>query len=222
VLFHVDAVQTVGHLPVDVSAIGCDLLSLSAHKFYGPVGAGALYVRGGVARNARLAPLFHGGFQEEGLRAGTLNTPAVVALGAAARAATPEVMTARASRVAALRERLVEGLCTALPDARLQGPRRGGLPGVATFVFPGVEGEAAVIALDLRGIHVSSGPACTTGLVDPSHVLLAIGRTAEEARSAVRFSLGAGNTAAQVDRVVEVTREVIRRLERRGPARASE
>lgn len=215
VLFHVDAVQTVGHRRVDVGAIGCDLLSLSAHKFYGPVGAGALFVRGGAAANVRIAPLLHGGFQEEGLRAGTLNTPAVVGLGAAACAATEEAVAARSARVAALRDRLVAGILDGVPGAVLQGPRRGGLPGITTFLFPGVEGEAAVIALDLQGIHVSTGSACTTGLVDPSHVLLAIGRSANEARGAVRYSLGAGNTEPQVDRVVETTRDVVMRLARR-------
>jgi cysteine desulfurase len=214
VIFHVDAVQTVGRLDVDVDAIGCDLLSLSAHKFYGPKGAGALYLREGPRGPLKLAPLLHGGFQEEGLRSGTLNTPAIVGLGAAALRAGKEERERRAARVRAVRERLVTGVLRRVPDAVLNGPRCGGLPGIASFSFPGVDGEAAVVALDWEGVSVSTGSACTAGLTDPSHVLLAIGHDPDLARATVRFSLGKDTTEAEIDRVLEIVPRVVERLRR--------
>lgn len=211
-LFHVDAVQTVGHLPVDVDALGCDLLSLSAHKFYGPKGVGALYVRGGADGFVSLAPLFHGGFQEEGVRAGTLNTAGIVGLGAAARRCDDADLIARAAREAALRDRLIDGLLARVPAARLTGSRRDRLPGSASFTVRGVDGEAAVVALDWQGIRCSTGSACTTGQIDPSHVLLAIGRDPDDARGALRFSLGEGITADDVDRAIDLASAALARM----------
>jgi len=215
-VFHVDAVQTVGRLVVDVEAMGCDLLSLSGHKFYGPKGAGALYVRGGAGGSLPLAPLLHGGFQEEGLRSGTLNTAAIVGLGAAALRAGAEERAERETHVRALRDRLVEGVLRRIPDTVPNGPRRGGLPNIASFSFPGVDGEAAVIALDWEGVSASTGSACTAGLKDPSHVLLAIGHDPDLARGTIRFSLGKDTTESEIDRVLDILPRVVERLRQGG------
>ncbi len=207
VTVHTDAVQAVGRTPVDVRALGVDMLSLSGHKFGAPKGVGALYVRSGVD----LAPLFHGGRHERERRAGTENVPGALALG---RAATLD--TARWTSLAPLRDRLERGVLDSIPGTVIngRGPR---LANTTNIRFDGVEGEAMVISLDLRGFAVSSGSACSSGAVEPSHVLLAMAMTPEEARSSVRFSVGPGNTMAEVDALVEAVTECAAHLRRISP-----
>ena len=211
VLFHTDAVQAVGHIPVDVKAWNADLLSLSAHKFGGPRGVGALYVR----RPNRLPPLIHGGGQEGGRRSGTENVAGAVGMAAALREAV-EGLSAESARLAALRDRLVEGL-TRLPYARLTGHPVHRLPGIASFVFEGVEGEALLLHLDARGICASSGSACSSASLDPSHVLLAIGLPHAVAHGSLRLSLGPDNTQADVDAILKTVPEVVEHLRAMSP-----
>ncbi|MBI1724310.1 MAG: aminotransferase class V-fold PLP-dependent enzyme, partial [Candidatus Tectomicrobia bacterium] len=192
-LFHTDAVQAVGKIPVDVEALGVDLLSLAAHKFHGPKGAGALYVRKGV----ELEPLVHGGQQEGGLRAGTENVPQIAGMGKAAELALGRL--GRAEGVRRLRDRLEAGIRQLIPGARLNGHPESRLPNTLNMTLPGLRGESLVIALDQRGVALSSGSACKSGSPEPTHVLLAMGRSEEEAHCAVRFSLSADTTAEDVD-----------------------
>lgn len=206
VLFHTDAVQAVGAVPVHVRELGVDLLSLSAHKFYGPKGAGALYVRKGV----RLQPLIHGGGQERTRRAGTENIPGIVGLAAALRLAQAE-MTERTAHIRSLRRRLEEGLLR-LPGTRLNGHPERRLPGHVNVSFAGVESEPLLVNLDLAGIAASGGSACTSGSLEPSHVLKAMGVPGEWIRGSVRFSLGRENTEADVDRVLSVLPGILERL----------
>ncbi len=205
VLFHTDAVQAVGKIGVDVEAWGVDLLSLSGHKFHGPKGIGALYVRQGVP----LTPLVHGGSQERGLRAGTENTIGIVGLGRAVELAGSRLPDMEA-RVRALRDSLWAGLQAAVPDLRLNGHPTERLPNTLNVSLPGVRGESMVLALDQRGISLSSGSACRSGSPEPSHALLAMGLSEEEAHGALRFSLGIGNTADEIDRTVEAVAQVLR------------
>ncbi len=207
--FHTDAVQAAGQIPVDVGELGVDLLSLSAHKIYGPKGVGALYVRRGL----RLEPLLHGGGQERRLRPGTENVPGIVGLGAAARLARAE-LPRLGERVAALRERLIAGVLDRIPDARLNGHPERRLPGNANVSVRYVEGEAILLNLDLKGVAASSGSACAAGSTEPSHVLVAMGLPEHEARGALRFSLGRENTEADVDYVLEVLPPIVERLRR--------
>ena len=211
VLFHTDAVQAVGHIPVDVEAWNADLLSLSAHKFGGPRGVGALYVR----RPNRLPPLIHGGGQEGGRRSGTENVVGVVGMAAALQEAV-EALPAESAQLAALRDRLIGGL-TGLPYARLTGHPVDRLPGTASFVFEGVEGEALLLHLDARGICASSGSACSSASLDPSHVLLAIGLPHAIAHGSLRLSLGPDNTEADVDAILEAVPAVVENLRAMSP-----
>ena len=211
VLFHTDAVQAVGHIPVDVEAWNADLLSLSAHKFGGPRGVGALYVR----KPNRLPPLIHGGGQEGGRRSGTENVAGVVGMAAALKEAV-EALPAESARLAALRDRLIGGL-TGLPYARLTGHPVHRLPGIASFVFEGVEGEALLLHLDARGICASSGSACSSASLDPSHVLLAIGLPHAIAHGSLRLSLGPDNTQADVDAILEAVPAVVEHLRAMSP-----
>ena len=211
VLFHTDAVQAVGHIPVDVSAWNCDMLSLSGHKFHGPRGVGALYVRRGL----RLPPLIHGGGQEKGRRSGTENVAGAVGLAAALREAV-DGLEARAVLLAARRDRLIEGL-TRLPCSRLTGDPVHRLPGTASFVFEGVEGEALLLHLDAKGICASSGSACSSASLDPSHVLLAIGLPHEVAHGSLRLSLGEENTDEDVDYLLQAVPEVVEYLRNMSP-----
>lgn len=211
VLFHTDAVQAVGHIPVDVSAWNCDMLSLSGHKFHGPRGVGALYVRRGL----RLPPLIHGGGQEKGRRSGTENVAGAVGLAAALREAV-DGLEARSVRLAARRDRLIEGL-TRLPCSRLTGDPVHRLPGTASFVFEGVEGEALLLHLDAKGICASSGSACSSASLDPSHVLLAIGLPHEVAHGSLRLSLGEENTDEDVDYLLQAVPEVVEYLRNMSP-----
>lgn len=207
--FHTDAVQAVGQIPVNVEELGVDLLSLSAHKIYGPKGAGALFVRRGL----RLEPVMHGGGQERRLRPGTENVPGIAGLGAAARLARTE-LPGLAARLAALRDRLVAGVMERVPDVRLNGHPRLRLPGNANLSVRYVEGEAILLNLDLKGVAASSGSACAAGSTEPSHVLQAMGLPEHEARGALRFSFGRDNTEADVDYVLEVLPPIVERLRR--------
>jgi cysteine desulfurase len=206
-LFHTDAVQTVGRMPVDIEDLGADLLSLSGHKFYGPKGIGALYVRAGTP----LASLQHGGPHEGNLRGGTEHVAGIVGLGAATELAA-ERLADDAIAVASLRNRLEEGLLARIEEIQVlaQGVPR--VPGTAAVVFARVEGESIVIGLDLEGVAVSTGSACTSESLEPSHVMVALELPREWAQGMVRFSLGRENTAAEVDRALGAIGEVIGRL----------
>ena len=199
-LFHVDAVQAAGRIPVDVGALGVDLLSVSAHKMHGPKGAGALYVRRGVT----LAAHTPGGGQEKRLRAGTENTLAIAGFGAAARLAR-ERMPADAGPIAALRDRFERGVLGAVSGSRRRSaPARSRLPNTSAILFEGASGEALLIRLDLEGVAVSVGSACSSGTLAPSPALLSLGLSRDEARSVVRFSLGRTTTEAEIARVIEL------------------
>ncbi len=207
VLFHTDAVQTVGHLPIDVHHMNIDLLSLSAHKLYGPKGVGALFLREGV----NLTSYIHGGGQESGRRASTENVAGIVALGEAARLAGEE-MEQEAAHATALRERIIHDLLRRVPDLILTGHPTRRLPNSASFCVPGLEGEAILLDLDEEGFAVSSGSACTSGVSEPSPTLLALGLPPDMARGAIRITVGRGNTGAEVDRLLAVFPRVVHRL----------
>jgi cysteine desulfurase len=212
VLFHSDAVQTVGHLPLEVRETHVDLLSLSAHKLYGPKGVGALYVRQGT----RLRSYLHGGGQERGRRASTENVPGIIGLGEAARLAR-EDMTWEIGHNTELRSLLIHGVCERVTDVVVTGHPDCRLPNNASFCFAGVEGESVLLNLDLEGFAVSSGSACTSGALEPSHVLLAMGIPHEIARGSVRVSVGRDSTVEQVQRFLEVLPRVVARLRGMSP-----
>ncbi len=207
VLFHTDAVQSFGKIPVDVKAINADLLSVSSHKIYGPKGAGALYLRRGVKINRRT----HGGHQEREVRTGTENLPGAVGLAAAAEICQRE-MESEAVRLSDLRNRLWSGLQERIPKIRLNGHPAKRLPGLCNVSFEGVEGEALMLALDLEGIAASTGSACSSGQTSASHVLLAMGIPPEIAQASIRFSLGRENDDESVDYALEVVPEIVSRL----------
>ncbi len=209
--FHTDAVQAAGHIPIDVKAQNIDMLSLSAHKFHGPKGIGVLYARQGVS----LTSLIEGGTQERGKRAGTENLPAIMGMAAALEDACAH-MDENAKTVSALRDRLIRGL-SQIPHSALNGDPVNRLPGNVSFCFEGVEGESLLLLLDAKGICASSGSACTSGSLDPSHVLLAIGRTRELARGSLRLSLCAQNTDEDVDRILEAVPETVQYLRGSSP-----
>ena len=211
ILFHTDAVQAVGHIPVDVEAWNVDLLSLSGHKFGGPKGIGALYVK----KSLRLPALIQGGGQEKGRRSGTENVPGAVGMAAALKEAV-EHMPEESARLAALRDKLIAGL-EGLPYTRLTGHREKRLPGTSSFVFEGVEGEALLLHLDARGICASSGSACSSASLDPSHVLLAIGLPHAVAHGSLRLSLGRDNTQADVDAMLNEIPDVVAYLREMSP-----
>jgi cysteine desulfurase len=206
-LFHTDAVQTAGKISVDVKALGVDLLSLSAHKFYGPKGAGALWIRRGV----RLQPPMTGGKQERGRRAGTENVAGIVGLGVAAQLARGK-MTAEGDRLAVLRDRLEEGVLASVHGTAINGVRSPRVPNTTNISFDRIEAESLLIALDLAGIAVSTGSACSSGTLEPSHVLKAMGFPVHRTQNSIRFSLGAANTGADVDRVLEVLPGIVEKL----------
>ncbi|MCI6990724.1 MAG: cysteine desulfurase NifS [Clostridiales bacterium] len=211
VTFHTDAVQAVGHLAIDVGAEQIDMLSLSGHKFHGPKGVGALYVRKGVP----LSPLIEGGAQERRKRAGTENVAGIVGLAAALKEACDH-LDANAAKVTALRDKLIAGLA-AIPHGALNGSREDRLPGNVSFCFEGIEGESLLLLLDDKGICASSGSACTSGSLDPSHVLLAIGRPHEVAHGSLRLSLCEENTEAEVDAMVRDIPQVVEYLRNMSP-----
>jgi cysteine desulfurase len=212
VYMHVDGVQSSGKIPVDVEALGVDLYSMSGHKLYAPKGIGALYVR----RGTRLGAILFGGHHERERRAGTENVPGAVALGCAAELAEAHLET-ESRRLGELRDRLESGVVERIPHTGVNGKRTARTPNTTNIYFDGLEGEALVIALDLRGFAVSSGAACSSGAVEPSHVLTAIGLTADRARASIRFSLGHSNTAAQVDALVEALAASVAHLRKLSP-----
>ena len=209
IVFHIDAVQAVGAMPVDVNAWNADLLSLSAHKFNGPKGVGALYARKGT----RIDSLIHGGGQERGLRAGTENTAGIAGLGKAIEIAT-ELLEENAAKTRRLRDRLTEGILSSVPDSFLNGPKEDRLPNNCSVRFSGIDGEALLLRLDLAGIAGSAGSACTAGSQEISHVLKAVGLTDEEAKSSLRLTVGAENTEAEIDEAVAEVREIVSDLRR--------
>lgn len=211
-LFHTDAVQAVGSLPVDVDELGVDLLSLSGHKLYGPKGVGALYVR----RGTRLQPVINGGGQERRLRSGTENVPGIVGLGVAITLAAeqlPEV----GPRLESMRDRLMDGVLERVPEVTLLGHRTQRLPGNAAFSVRYIEGESMLLQMDAQGFMVSSGSACASGSLEPSHVVLALGLGAEDAHGSIRVSLGRENTVEEVDAFLEAFPPVVDKLRQMSP-----
>jgi cysteine desulfurase len=210
--FHCDAVQSAGKLALDIDRLGVDLLSISAHKIYGPKGVGALYVRAGTP----LEPQVYGGHHERDRRAGTENVPGIVGFGKAAELAKAN-LKADAARIEILRDRLDEMLAGTLPSVRVNGDRSSRVGNTTNLTFAGANGEALVIALDLQGIACSTGAACSSGAVEPSHVLLAIGLSPDEARSSLRFSLGRATTDAEIDRALAIIPATVERLRAMSP-----
>ncbi len=207
VVFHCDGVQSTGKIPTGMDELGVDLFNLSAHKIYGPKGAGALYIRKGTD----IEKTQYGGSHERDRRPGTLNVPGIVGLGAAAELAENS-LAAEGSRIEALRNRLEEEILGRIESTRVNGAGTARVPNTTNIRFDYLEGEAMVIALDLKGVAVSSGAACSSGAVHPSHVLTAIGLSADEARSSIRFSLGKQNDDEQIDRLLEIIPGVVERL----------
>lgn len=212
VLFHTDAVQAIGNIEIDVKAMHIDLLSLSAHKFYGPKGIGALYIKRGV----KIDNLIHGGGQERARRAGTENIPGIVGLGKAIELAVSDIEE-KNKRLSSLRDKLVEGLLN-IPYSKLNGPKDSNrLPGNANICFKFIEGESILLSLDFEGVCASSGSACTSGSLDPSHVLLAIGLPHEIAHGSLRLTLGESTTLEDVEYVIQVLPPIIKRLRDMSP-----
>lgn len=209
VLFHTDAVQAAGAIPLDVQAMKIDLLSLSGHKLHGPKGAGVLYVRKGV----KIETLLHGGAQERGFRAGTENVPAIVGLGKAVELAQ-EHLAQNAAQVMCLRDKLISGLMERVPGAKLNGHPTERLPNNVNISFDRVEGEALLLRLDLVGVAGSSGSACTSGAIDPSHVLLALGLTPAQANGALRLTLSTDTTEEEIDAVLDILPPIVEDLRR--------
>ena len=212
IYFHSDAVQTAGHIPLNVDELNVDLLSVSAHKFYGPKGVGALYVRKGT----KLIPLVHGGEQEKRRRAGTENVPGIVGLGKAAELAGKE-MSKEAEQLVRLRDKLIRGLKEKIEHIHLNGHPRKRLPNNVNISIDFVEGESVLLNLDLEGICASTGSACSSQSLEPSHVLLALGIPPERAHSSLRFSLGRENTDADIERVLDVLPAIVARLRAMSP-----
>jgi len=216
-LFHTDAVQSAAKLPVSVRSLGVDMLSISAHKFYGPKGVGALWIRRGL----RVLPLLTGGRQERSRRAGTENVAGIVGMGVAARIARGK-MADEGTRLSALRDRLEAEILAAVPGTAVNGAREPRVPNTTNVSFDRVEAESLLIALDLEGIAVSTGSACSSGTLEPSHVLKAMGFNAHRAQNSIRFSLGASSTDAEIDRVIAVLPRMVEKLRSltRAPVRA--
>jgi cysteine desulfurase len=206
-LFHTDAVQSAGKIPLSVRELGVDMLSLSAHKFYGPKGAGALWIKRGV----RLLPVSTGGKQERNRRAGTENTPGLIGMGVAAVQAKARMAT-EGVRLAGLRDRLENGILASVPNTEVNGARDKRVPNTSNISFDRIEAESLLIALDLEGIAVSTGSACSSGTLEPSHVLRAMNLPTHRAQNSIRFSLGAGNTEDQIDHVIAVLPAVVSKL----------
>jgi cysteine desulfurase len=217
VYFHTDAVQSAGKVPIDVNALRLDLLSLSGHKFYAPKGIGALYIRGGT----RLQRLLYGGHHQRGFRPGTENVAGIVGMGKAAELARKS-LAEDAGRISALRDRLEEGVLSRVPHSRANGARAPRTPNTTNISFPGIEGEALVIALDLKGLACSTGAACSSGAVEPSHVLTAISLSPDEARASLRFSLGRHTTAADIDFALQIVPAAVEHLRELSPSYGKE
>lgn len=212
ILFHTDAVQAVGHLPIDVKAMNIDMLSMSAHKFHGPKGIGALYVRKGIV----LPPLIYGGAQERNRRAGTENVPGIVGMGKAIELACTD-LDEKSRKMMRLRDKLIEELPKRIPEIKLNGHPTKRLPNNVNYSIKYIEGESILLMLDLNGIAASSGSACTSGSLDPSHVLLAMGLTHEVAHGSVRMTLCDDTTEEDIDYVLEVLPKVAERLRKMSP-----
>lgn len=212
IYFHTDAVQTVGHLPISVDELGVDLLSMSAHKLYGPKGVGALYIRKGT----KLLPFVHGGEQERGRRASTENVPGIVGLGKAVEIARQE-MSEEAERVTGLRDKLINGLLGQIDHTRLNGHPTNRLPNNVNVSIAFAEGESMCLNLDLEGICTATGSACSSAITEPSHVMLALGLPPLEAHSSLRFSLGKWTTEEEIDRVLEVLPRIVAKLRAMSP-----
>lgn len=212
IYFHTDAVQSAGKLPIDVNALQVDLLSLSGHKLYGPKGIGALYIRSGT----RLRQLLYGGHHQRGFRPGTENVAGIVGLGKAAEI-TRKSLATDAQRISAFRDELQQGLLQRVPQSRVNGGAAPRTPNTTNLVFPGIEGEALLIALDLKGLACSTGAACSSGAVEPSHVLTAIGLPSEEARASLRFSLGRHTTKKEVEFALQVVPAAVEQLRELSP-----
>jgi cysteine desulfurase len=213
VYFHTDAVQAAGKAAIDVKEIGCDLLTISAHKFHGPQGAGALFVRKGTLPR----PLFYGGRHERSRRAGTENLAGIVGLGKAAEIAHRGFADGSVVQLAALRDRLENTVLETMELVAVNGGRAARTPNTSNISFDCIEGEAMVIALDLKGLSVSTGAACSSGAIEPSHVLTAMGLSADRARGSIRFSLGKQNTAEEVEFALELIPQVVGRLREISP-----
>ena len=216
-LFHTDAVQSAGKIPLNVKGLGVDMLSVSAHKFYGPKGVGALWIRRGL----RVMPLLTGGRQERSRRAGTENVPGIVGMGVAASIAAGK-MESEGRRLAELRDRLEAGILRTVPGTTVNGSRDHRVPNTTNISFDRIEAESLLIALDLEGVAVSTGSACSSGTLEPSHVLKAMGFNAHRTQNSIRFSLGASNTEAEMDRVIAVLPGIVEKLRSltRAPVRA--
>ncbi len=213
IYFHTDAVQTAGHIPVNVNELGVDLLSMSAHKLYGPKGVGALYIRKGT----RMVSFLHGGGQENGRRASTENVPGIVGFGAAAELALEDVNNGESKKLIPLRDKLIKGILERVPDSQLNGHPTLRLPNNANVSIKYVEGEAMLLNLDLQGIAASTGSACSSGSLEPSHVLMAIGLSHELAHGSLRFTLGKYTTEQDIDFVLKVLPEIVAKLRAMSP-----
>jgi cysteine desulfurase len=213
VFFHTDVVQAAGKVPIDVKGIGCDLLSISGHKMHAPQGVGALYVRKGT----HIQPLFFGGKHERSRRAGTENVPGIVALGKAAEIATQGFVQECDKKTAALRDRLEKGILAQVEEIGVNGEGAPRVPNTTNLYFDHIEGEPMVIALDLKGLAVSTGAACSSGAIEPSHVLTAMGLPSSRARASIRFSLGRQNTAEDIDFALALVPETVARLRELSP-----
>src|SRR5262249_8618767 len=213
IYFHTDAVQSAGKIPLDVNELGVDLLSISGHKLYAAKGIGALYIRGGT----RLRQLLYGGHHQRGFRPGTENVPGIVGLGKAAEIARA-TLHEDAERISSLRDQLERGLLARVSHARANAASAPRTPNTTNITFPGVEGEALIIALDLKGLACSTGAACSSGAVEPSHVLTAIGLSPEEARASIRFSLGRHTAPADIAFALEVVPAAVSQLRQLSPA----
>ena len=213
VYFHTDAVQAAGKVAVNVQDIGCDLLSISGHKMHAPQGAGALYVRKGT----RLEPLFYGGRHERSRRAGTENVPGIVGLGKAADLALEALELGDEGNLAGLRDRLQQGILSQVDEAGVNGDGAPRVPNTTNIFFDHIDGEAMVIALDLKGLAISTGAACSSGALEPSHVLVAMGLPRDRARASIRFSLGKQNTAEDVEFALALVPETVSRLRELSP-----
>jgi len=213
IFFHTDAVQSAGKIPVDVNVLGVDLLAISGHKFYAPKGIGALYIRGGT----RLRQLLYGGHHQRGFRPGTENVPGIVGLGKAAEISRLS-LAEDATRVSALRDELERSLLARVPHARANAASAPRTPNTTNLIFPGLEGEALIIALDLKGLACSTGAACSSGAVEPSHVLTAIGLSPEDARASIRFSLGRHTTHSEIAAALEIVPAAVAQLRELSPA----
>ena len=214
VLFHTDAVQAAGKVPIDVKRMHCHALSISGHKLHGPQGTGALFLKKGT----QLQPLFHGGRHERSRRAGTENVPGIVGLGEAAKSASESFNNGAIERLAAMRDRLQRVVLSCIEGTTVNGDGAPRVPNTANIRFDDIEGESLVIALDLKGLAVSTGAACSSGAIEPSHVLIALGLKPEQARASIRFSLGKQTTEEDIDFAIQLLPETVARLRELSPA----